>query len=120
MRRYWLMDQHGGDGPTALVETDGRLHIVDVLRFGPSITELDDQQKVWDQVIGRVAPTLKPLVDASSVDEEGVAPHSKLWRGDHGDAGPSNRAGRRSGTRRSAAVGRTGGGPSRKRSRGDR
>lgn len=119
MRRYWLMDQHGDSGPTALVETDGRLKIVDVLRFGPSITELEDQQKVWDEVIGRVAPTLKPFVDASSVDEEGVAPHSKLWRGD-GEGGAMNRAGRRDGSRRSASVGRSAGGPSRKRSRGDR
>lgn len=114
------MDQHGNSGPTALVETDGRLHIVDVLRFGPSITELEDQQKVWDQVIGRVAPTLKPLVDASSVEEEGVAPHPKLWRGDHGEGGAANRAGRRDGGRRNTAVGRSAGGPSRKRSRGDR
>lgn len=119
MRRYWLLDQHGGDGPTALVETDGGLHIVDVLRFGPSITELADQQGVWDQVIGRVAPTMKPLVDASSLDEEGVAPHPKLRRGSHGGAGATNRAGR-SGGRRDPGVGRGGGGPIRKGSRGDR
>jgi hypothetical protein len=113
------MDQHGGEGPTALVETDGRLQIVDVLRFGPSITELGDQQEVWDQVIGRVAPTMKPLVDASSVDEEGVEPHPDLWRGEHGGAG-AGRAGRRRGVPRRPAAGRAGRGPSRKRSRGDR
>ena len=120
MRRYWLMDQHGGNGPTALVETDGRLQIVDVIRFGPSITELDDQQRIWDQVIGRVAPTMKPLADASSVDEEGVAPHPKLRLGKHGDAGATNRADRGGGGQRDAGVGRAGGGPSRNRSRGDR
>ena len=117
MRRYWLMDQHG-DGPTALVETDGSLHIVDVLRFGPSITELADQQEVWDQTIGRVAPTMKPLVDASSIDEEGVAPHPKLLKGNQGGPGASNRAGRGKGGR-DPGVGRAGG-PTRKRSRGDR
>ena len=120
MRKYWLMDQHGDDGPTALVETDGRLQVIDVLRFGSSLTELDEQQKVWDQVIGRVAPTMKPLVDASSVEEEGVAPHAKLWRGDHVGAGTSNRSGRRSSGRGSRTGGRTGGGPNRKGSRGDR
>jgi hypothetical protein len=119
MRRYWLLDQHGGDGPTALVETDGGLHIVDVLRFGPSITELDDQQAVWDQVIGRVAPTMKPLVDATSVDEKGVAPHPKLRRGRYGAGGATSRAGRVDGGR-DPGVGRAGGGPGRKRSRGDR
>ena len=119
MRRYWLMDQHGGDGPTALVETDGSLHIVDVLRFGPSITELEDQQAVWDRAIDRVAPTMKPLVDASSIDEEGVAPHPKLLRGKHSDGATTNRAGRGDGGR-APGVGRAGGGPTRKRSRGDR
>lgn len=120
MRTYWLMDQHGGDGPTALVETDGRLQIVDVLRFGPSITKLKDQQKIWDQVIGRVAPTMKPLVGASTVDEEGVAPHSKLRRGDSGGTGASTRDGRNTGSGQRRSVGHAGGGPNRKRSRGDR
>lgn len=119
VRRYWLMDQHEGDGPTALVETDGGLHIIDVLRFGPSITELDDQQRVWDQVIGRVAPTMKPLVDASSVDEEGVAPHPKLRRGRHGAGAAASRPGRGD-AGRDPGVGRAGGGPKRRRSRGDR
>jgi hypothetical protein len=119
VRRYWLMDQHGGDGPTALVETDGGLHIVDVLRFGPSITELDDQQRVWDQVIGRVAPTMKPLLDASAVDEDGVAPHPKLRRGNLGARGATSRTGRGNGGR-DPGGGRAGGGPTRRRSRGDR
>lgn len=120
MRRYWLIDQHGGDGPTALVETDGRLHIVDVLRFGPSITELDDQQKIWDKVIDRVAPTLTPLVEASSVDEEGVAPHPKLRREGHGEVGGVNRTGRGDRGRGGLAAGRARSGPDRKRARGDR
>ncbi len=119
MRKFWLLDQHGGEGPTALVETDGSLHIVAVLRFGPGITDLDAQQRVVDQVIGRVAPTMKPLVDESSLDEEGVAPHPKLQRGDHTDARAPNRAGRVSG-RGGTGGGRAGGAPSRKRSRGDR
>jgi len=120
VRKFWLLDQHGDDGPTALVETDGRLLIVDVLRFGPSITELDDQQKVWDQVIGRVAPTMKPCVTASSIDEEGIAPLPDLRRGDPGAAGTVNRAGRRKGTRVRGDVGRPGGGPRRTGSRGER
>lgn len=83
MRKYWLMDQHGADGPTALVETDGSLHVIDVLRFGPDLTELEVQQKVCDQVMGRVAPTMRPFVDAASLDEEGVAPHPELRRNQH-------------------------------------
>ena len=114
------MDQHGGDGPTALVETDGRLHIVDVIRFGPSLTKLKDQQAVWDKVIDRVAPTMKPLVDAASVDEEGVAPHPKLRRGGAGGLGGRNPTGFNGGTGRDPGVGRGGGGPGRKQSRGDR
>lgn len=120
MSEFWLMDQHGGDGPTALVETDGRLQIVDVIRFGPSITELEDQQEVWDQVIGRVAPTMKPVVSASSIDEEGVAPHPELERDDRGDARSVSRASRRTGAQHRRTAGRTGGGPSRRGGRGDR
>ncbi len=81
MRRYWLLDQHGGDGPTALVETDGSLHIVEILSFGPGITSLDEQQALCDRLIGRVAPTMKPLVDAAKLDVDGVPPHSKLQHG---------------------------------------
>lgn len=121
MGMYWLLDRHGGKGPTALVETDGGLHVIDVVRFGPSVTELDDQQKIWDEVIGRVAPTMKPLVDASSVDEEGVAPHPELRRGEGDNARVRKRAGRsKTGRGGRAGVGRAGGGPSRTRSRGDR
>ena len=120
MRRYWLMNQHGSDGPTALVETDDSLHVIDVIRFGPSITELEDQQKVRDDVIGRIAPTLKPLVDAASVDEEGVAPHPDLQLWDQGDGGATHRADQGAGRRRGRAAGRTAGGANRNRSRGDR
>ena len=118
MSKFWLMDQHGSDGPTALVETDGRLQVVDVLRFGPSITELDDQQAVWDQVIGRVAPTMKPLVKASSLDEEGVAPLPELQRSDR--AGLANRAGRSTVGDDQGPVQRVGDGPSRRGGRGER
>jgi hypothetical protein len=120
MSKYWLLDQHGGEGPTALVETDGSMHIVRVLRFGPGITELDAQQEIWDKVIGRVAPTLKPFAEASKIHEEGVEPHEKLQRGDYGGPGATNRAGRRGSGRRSADVGRVGGSANSRRSRGDR
>lgn len=120
MRKFWLMDQHGGEGPTALVETDGRLNVVKVIRFGPSITELEDQQKIFDQVIGRVAPTMKPCIKASSVDEEGIAPHPDLQQADNTDGGSINRAGRRDNAGISGSAGRQGGGPSRNRSRGER
>lgn len=119
MKRFWLLDQHGSDGPTALVETDGRLQIVDVVRFGPSITELDDQQEVWDKVVGRVAPTMKPAVNASTIDEEGIAPHPDLRR-ERTDAGGVNRAGRRAAAGNQGSAGRVGGGPSRRGGRGDR
>lgn len=118
MRTYWLMDRHGSEGPTALVETDGSMHVVRVLRFGPGITGLDDQQRIWDDVIGRVAPTMKPFVDASTVDEEGVEPHAKLRRDDHSGTA-SNRAGRRGG-RPGGGGGRVSEGPSNRRGRGDR
>ncbi len=117
MPKFWLMDQHGGKGPSALVEADGRLQIIDVLRFGPSVTELADQQRIWDDVIGRLAPTLKPFVPAASVEDEGVAPDPKLRRGEGGLAG---RAGRGSGGRGGTGPGRQGSGPSRMRSRGER
>ena len=118
--RYWLLDRHNGEGPTALVETDGRMQVVRVLRFGPGITELDDQQAVWDQVIGRVVPTLKPFVEATSIDEEGFAPHSNLWRSDGGGAGATNRAGRGDRGGPGSGVGRAVGGLNSKRNRGDR
>ena len=120
MRKFWLLDQHGGDGPTALVETDGRLQIVDIVRFGPSVSDLEAQQDVWDRVIGRVAPTLKPCVSASSVDEEGIMPLAELERGDDAGSGSANRSARRKGTPTKAAIERSSGGPSRNRSRGER
>jgi hypothetical protein len=119
VRKYWLLDQHGADGPTALVETDGSMHIVDVLRFGPGITELEDQQAVWDSVIGKVAPTMKPLVAASSIDVDDVEPHADLRRGGKSGAPPTGRADRqRSGQR--GPSGRVAGAPSRRGGRGDR
>lgn len=120
MRRFWIMDPEDHDRPMALVETDGSLHIVDVIRFGPSNIELDDQQVIWDLVIGRVAPTMTPVLDASAIDEEGVAPHPDLRRGEHGDPHATDRVGRGDRRRRGRAVGGDHGGTNRTRSRGDR
>ena len=120
MTTYWLLDQHGGDGPTALVEADGSMHVIDVLRFGPGITELRDQQKIWDKVMGRIIPTMKPFAEAASVDEEGVAPLAKLRRDGQGGARVAQTGTRPGGGQGGPGVGRGGGGPSRKRSRGDR
>ncbi|MFW2381797.1 MAG: hypothetical protein ACN4GZ_08580 [Acidimicrobiales bacterium] len=119
MRKYWLLDQHGGDGPTALVYTDGSMHIVEVLRFGPGITELDDQQAVWDSVIGKLAPTMKPLVDASSIEVESVEPHANLRRDANTGLPQTSRAFRR-GADKGGRSGRVTGGPSRRGGRGDR
>ncbi|MFV1991985.1 MAG: hypothetical protein ACC652_14735 [Acidimicrobiales bacterium] len=116
MSKYWLMDQHGADGPTALVETDGSMHIIDVLRFGPGVTEVDDQQTVWDHVIGRFAPSMKPFVDAKSLDEEGVEPQAKLLRGGAG----SRAGGHPDPTGRGLSAGRGGGSATFKGRRGDR
>jgi hypothetical protein len=104
----------------ALVETDGSLHIVDVIRFGPSKIELDDQQSIWDLVIGRVAPTMTPALDASAIDEKGVAPHPDLRRGEHGDPHATDRIGRGDRRRRGRAAGDSRGGTNPTRSRGDR
>lgn len=117
MRTFWLMDQHGGDGPTALVQTDGSMRIVDVLRFGPGLTELEDQQRIWDQVMGRVAPTLKPFVDASTVAEEGIEPLPDLVRGDGDTPRPW---GRPAANPRQSSTGRASAGPQHRGSRGDR
>jgi len=119
MAKFWLMDQHDGDGPTALVETDGRLQIVDIVRFGPSVTELQDQQEIWDKVIGRVAPTMKPLVKGSSIDESGVAPLTELKRGQQG-TDSSNRASRRGGNRAMGSGPQVGNKGAHRASRGDR
>jgi hypothetical protein len=117
MRRYWLMDQHGADGPTALVETDGSLHVIDVLKFGPAITELEGQQQIWDDVIGHVAPTLKPFVNAKDLQEDGVEPHDDLVRRGTGNKA---RGGHPDATGRGLNAGRSGGNPNFKGRRGDR
>lgn len=119
MRKYWLLDQHDGDGPTALVSTDGSMHIVEVLRFGPGITDLDDQQAVWDGVIGKLAPTMKPLVAASSIEVESVEPHADLRRDANPGSPRTGRASRRGADKRGRS-GRVVGGPSRRGGRGDR
>lgn len=120
MRKYWLLDQHGEDGPTALVMTDGSMHITRILQFGPGITELDDQQEILDRVVGKLAPTMKPLVDGGSIDVDGVEPHADLRDDSTNAAGQTNRAGRRNAGRSSGPGGRMGGGPSRTGGRGDR
>lgn len=120
MRKFWLMNQHGADGPTALVETDGRLQVVNIVQFGASITELDDQQKIWNDVIGKIAPTLKPFVDASTVDETGIEPHADLRRTGPGGSGATNRASRRDGGQQGGGAGRASSGPTRTGSRGER
>lgn len=120
MRKYWLLDQHGEDGPTALVETDGKMHIVRILRFGPGITELADQQAIQDRVVGKVAPTLKPLVDGTSIDVESVEPHEELQQSSTSGPGKANRADRRGESRGGRSGGRSAGGPSRSGGRGDR
>ena len=120
MRKYWLLDQHGEDGPTALVETDGRMRIVSVLRFGPGITELEDQQAIHDRVLGKVAPTLKPLVDGSSIDVESVELHADLEGTSKGGSKKANRAERRKAEQGGGSGGRLASGPSRSGGRGDR
>lgn len=115
MGKYWLLDRHGADGPSALVETDGSMRVVDVVRFGPALTELEDQQKLLDEVIGKVAPTLKPMVPASKVTEEGLAPHAELQQA---GGGGGNRSGRRSGGSQASSSGRAAGGAKRTGGRG--
>ncbi len=114
MGKYWLMNRHGADGPTALIETDGSMRIVDVLRFGPDVADLEAQQKVWDEVIGRVAPTMKPLVALSKVSEDGIEPHPDLQ---HGDGGSSNTRGHDE-SRHGAGAGRGASGAKRTGGRG--
>lgn len=117
MRRYWLMDQHGGEGPTAMVQTDGSMRIVDVVRFGPGITTLEQQQEIWDRVIGQVAPTLKPLVDARSVEDKGIEPDEKLQRTEGGNKAGGNRP---AASGRGLSAGRAAGSSTFKGRRGDR
>lgn len=115
MGNYWLLDRHGAKGPSILVETDGALKVVDVLRFGPKVATLEDQQKLWDDVSGKVAPTLKPFVSESDLDEDGVEVHDDLEHG--GSGGAASRA-RRKGGGRGTSHGRSGGGPKRTGGRG--
>lgn len=115
MGKYWLLDRHGADGPSALVETDGSMRVVDIIQFGPTVIELEDQQRLLDDVLGKVAPTLKPMVPSTKVTEPGIAPHADLQ---HSGGSGSNRTGRRSGTSQSGAGGRTGGGAKRTGGRG--
>lgn len=115
MGKYWLLDRHGADGPSVLVETDGSMRVVDVIRFGPAITELDAQQQILDDVMGRVAPTLKPMVAAAEVAEQGIAAHADLK---HDSGAGSNRNERRRGGRRSVANDRVAGGAKRTGGRG--
>ena len=95
------------------------MHIVRVTTFGPGITELDDQQEILDDVVGQLAPVMKPMVVATSIEVEGAEPHAELRQGESGGAA-GNRASRRDAGSRGKSSGRTGGGPSKKTSRGDR
>jgi hypothetical protein len=115
MGKYWLLDRHGAEGPSVLVETDGAMRIVDVLRFGPDVTELDDQRTLLDDVIGRVAPTLKPVVKASKLSEEGIAPHAELSDGDEAGSGGRGRA---ANGKQTSGGGRSAGGSKRTGGRG--
>lgn len=91
MGKYWLLDRHGAEGPSVLVEADGAMRVVEVLRFGPEVSKLEDQQRIRDDVIGRLAPTLRPFVAAAKVAEKGIAVHDDLQHRDVG--GPSRRGG---------------------------
>lgn len=115
MGEYWLLDRHGAKGPSVLVETDGSMRVVDVLRFGSAVTDLAAQQQILDDVIGRVAPTMKPMVPARKIAEPGIDLHADLT---HGEAGESNRSGRRIGSSKAAASGQAAGGPKRTGGRG--
>jgi len=120
VKKFWLIDQHDADGPTALVETDGKMRVARILAFGPGITELKDQQAIHDRVIGKVAPTLKPLVKGTSMTVDSVEPHEDLKGGSGSSPGKANRADRRSTKGRGAGGGRVAGGPSRTGGQGDR
>lgn len=120
MRKYWLMNQHGSDGPTALVEIDGRMKIVNIVKFGPDITELEAQQQVWNDVIGRVGPTMKPFVEATKITEEGIDAHDDLHRGAKRGVKPVQRAGRTDTASKGASGAQHTGTASFTRSTGDR
>lgn len=78
MRNYWVLNQHGAEGPSALVEADGGMRIIAVHRFGTGIEELEAQQEIWDRITGKLLPTLKPFVAATEINEEGAAVHPDL------------------------------------------
>ena len=120
VRKYWLLDQHGEDGPTALVETNGSMHIVRILRFGPGITELEAQQEIQDRMMGKMAPTLKPLVDGNSIEVESVLPHDDLPDSAKAGSKKLNRSDRRSSGQRGSSENITTGKPDRSGGRGDR
>ena len=116
MGKFWLMGRHEGDGPSVLIEANGSMKVISVLRFGPEVVELEEQQEIWDSVSGCLVPTLKPFMPAAHVHEDGVAVHADLSH-DGGPPGSSNRVGRRASGPRGSGVGQ-GGGPSRSGSRG--
>lgn len=118
--KYWLLDQHGEDGPTALVETNGSMNIVRILQFGPGITGLDDQQVIQDRVVGQVAPKMKPLVQGSSIVVDSVEPHEDLRKSFQAGKAKAKRSDR-GGTSQWGRSGPSGGGAaSRSGGRGDR
>ena len=115
MGMYWLLDRHKGKGPSVLVEADGAMRVIDVVRFGPKITKLEDQQKLWDDVSGSLVPTLKPFVSEDELDEEGIEVHEDL---EHGASGGGATRGRSKARRESSGGGRTAGGSKRTGGRG--
>lgn len=115
MGTYWLLDRHGAKGPSILVEADGAMRVIDVLRFGPKVSKLEDQQKVWDDVVGGVVPTLKPFVPEEELDEEGQEVHDDL---EHRDSTGANSRGRGKVGRKRSGGGRSAGGSKRTGGRG--
>ena len=112
---YWLLDRHGAKGPSILVEADGAMRVIDVVRFGPKVTKLEDQQKLWDDVTGGVVPTMKPFVGEAELDEEGAEVHADL---EHGGSGGTKGRGRGKAARKRSGGGRSAGGTKRTGGRG--
>ena len=106
MGKYWLLDRHGTEEPSVLVEVDGAMRVVEVLRFGPQVSKLEDQQRIRDDVIGRLAPTLRPFVAAAKIGEQGIAVHEDLQHRDVG--GPGQRGGAAGGPAMGAGRGASG------------
>ncbi len=115
MGKYWLLDRHGADGPSVLVETDGSMRVRKILRFGPGITELEDQQTIVDDVMGRAAPTMKPMLASNKVAEKGIELHADLQH--DGDRG-TNAVNRHGDASQSEAGARVAGGSKRTGGRG--